>query len=52
MEAQVLVGIVKGQMLFKQSAHFVEVLITLQNNATANPGPDITLTEISPPGPD
>ena len=29
-----LIGIVKGHMLFKQSAHFLEVLITLQNNVS------------------
>ena len=27
-------GIVKGQIMFKQSAHFVEVLTTLQNNVS------------------
>ena len=32
--AQVLVGIVKGHILFKQSAHFLEVLITMQNNVS------------------
>ena len=32
--AQVLVGTVKGRMLFKHSAHFVEVLINLQNNVS------------------
>ena len=31
---QVLVGIFKGHMMLKQSAHFVEVLITLQNNVS------------------
>ena len=32
--AQVLVGIVKEHMLFRKSAHFVEVTITLQKNAS------------------
>ena len=32
--AQILVGIVKGHMLFKKSAHFVEVLLTIQNNVS------------------
>ena len=32
--AQVLVGIVKEHMIFRKSAHFVEVLITLQKNAS------------------
>ena len=32
--AQVLVGIVKGKTLFRKSANFVVVIITLQNNAS------------------
>ena len=32
--AQVLVGIVKDHMLFRQSAHFVEITITLQKNSS------------------
>ena len=32
--AQVLLGIVKEHMLFRQSAHFVEVKITLQKDAS------------------
>ena len=31
---QVLVGIVKDHMLFRKSAHFVEVIITLQKNVS------------------
>ena len=32
--AQVLVGIVKYHMMFRQIAHFVEVLLTLQKNVS------------------
>ena len=34
MAAQVLVGIVKEQILFRKSAHLVEVIITLQKNVS------------------